>query len=85
VYDTGYSAKTDEDKRKILVDYRVGDIHIPKLEMKEALAGMASDFINAIMNNTEPVSNWKSGLDVVKVLEASQISIKENGKAIKLN
>jgi predicted dehydrogenase len=85
VYDTGYSAKTDEDKRKILVDYRVGDIHIPKVEMKEALAGMASDFINAIMNGSEPVSNWKSGLDVVKVLEASQTSIKQNGKEVKLN
>lgn len=85
VYDTGYSAKTDEDKRKILVDYRVGDIYIPKLEMREALAGLAEDFISAIINHTPPIADWKSGLDVVKVLEASQISIKQKGKEIKLS
>jgi predicted dehydrogenase len=85
VYDTGYSAKSDEEKQRILIDYRVGDIYVPKLETKEALSGMASDFVNAIMNKTEPVSNWKSGLDVVKVLEAAQLSIKEKGKEIKIN
>jgi predicted dehydrogenase len=84
IYDTGYSAKDDEEKQKILVDYRVGDIHVPKLENREALRGMAIDFVNAITEGTEPLSNWKSGLDVVKVLEAAQKSIKQNGKEIKL-
>lgn len=82
IYDTGYSAKNDEEKQRILVDYRVGDIYVPKIEAKEALAGMANDFINSIINNTEPLSNWKSGLDVVKVLEAAQISVKQNGKEV---
>ncbi len=31
VYNTGYDHKTDEDKVKIFVDYRTGDIFIPKL------------------------------------------------------
>jgi predicted dehydrogenase len=84
VYDTGYSAKDDEEKQRILIDYRVGDIFVPKLETKEALAGMANDFVNAIINGTEPVSNWNSGLDVVKVLEAAQQSIKQQGKEIKI-
>ncbi len=84
VYDTGYSAKSDEEKQRILIDYRVGDIYVPKLETKEALAGIASDFIQAITTGKEPVSNWKSGLDVVKVLEAAQKSIKENGKEIRI-
>ncbi len=84
VYDTGYSAKTDEEKQRILIDYRVGDIYVPKLETKEALAGIAADFINAIQTGAEPVSNWKSGLDVVKVLEAAQKSIKENGKEVRI-
>lgn len=84
VYDTGYTAKSDEEKQRILIDYRVGDIYVPKLETKEALAGIASDFIQAITTGKEPVSNWKSGLDVVKVLEAAQKSIKENGKEIRI-
>jgi predicted dehydrogenase len=78
IYDTGYSHKTDEEKNKILVDYRAGDIYIPKVEAKEALAGMAADFISAINNNTTPISDFQSGLDVIKILEASQKSIKSN-------
>jgi predicted dehydrogenase len=84
LYDSGYAARNDEEKQKILIDYRAGDIYVPKLETKEALAGMANDFVSAIINKTEPLSNWKSGLDVVKVLEAAQNSIKQNGKEIKI-
>lgn len=85
IYDTGYDHKTDEEKRKILVDYRAGDVYIPKIDNKEALFGMASDFINAITNKTEPLSNFQSGLNVIKILEAAQSSIKQNGKEIILN
>jgi len=82
IYDTGYTVKTDEDKRKLLIDYRAGDIYVPKLEQREALAGMAADFISAIEKGTTPVSDWKVGLEVVKVLEAAQESIKNKGKEV---
>ncbi|MCE3259965.1 MAG: oxidoreductase [Bacteroidetes bacterium] len=85
VYDTGYEHKTDEEKRKILVDYRAGDVYLPKVDSKEALFGMASDFINSIKNKTKPVSDFESGLMVIRILEAAQQSIKQNGKEIKLN
>jgi len=84
VYDTGYTVKTDEDKRNLLIDYRAGDIHVPKLEQREALAGMASDFISAIENGTTPVSDWQVGLEVVRVLEAAQESIKNKGKEVQI-
>jgi len=84
VYDTGYKVKTKEDKEKILVDYRAGDIYIPKLDATEALEGMAKDFLNAVEEGTEPVSNWKSGLNVVRILDAAQKSIKNKGKEVLL-
>ena len=37
VYDTSYKVTTEEDKQKILVDYRVGDIYIPQIDRMEAL------------------------------------------------
>ena len=80
IYDSGYSLKTDEEKRKILVDYRTGDIYTPKIDMKEALGGMAEDFISAILNGTQPLADYNSGLEVVKILEAAQYSIKNKGK-----
>ena len=82
IYDTGYNYKTDEEKNRLLVDYRTGDIFIPKIELKEALFGMADDFVNSILNKREPVSNSQLGLEVIKILEASQKSIKNNGKEI---
>jgi len=84
VYDTGYNHKTDEAKKKILVDYRTGDIYIPKLETKEALSSMASDFIEAILKSKRPLSDYESGLNVLKILEASQVSIQNKGKEVKI-
>ena len=85
IYDTSYSHKSFEDKKRILVDYRTGDVKIPKLNNTEALSEVAKDFINAIINKEEPRSNSKLGLNVVKILEAAQTSIKNNGKEIKIN
>lgn len=83
IYDHGYNVKTLE-KNKILADYRIGDISIPKLVTMEALAGVAEDFISSITNGTEPLSNKHLGHEVVKVLEASNQSLKENGALIKI-
>ncbi|HOZ87825.1 MAG TPA: Gfo/Idh/MocA family oxidoreductase [Bacteroidia bacterium] len=85
IYDTGYDHKTDEEKQRIMVDYRAGDVFLPKIDSKEALFGMASDFISSIKENKKPVSDFDSGLSVIKILEASQQSIKQKGKEIILN
>jgi predicted dehydrogenase len=85
VYDTGYNHKTDEDKKRVLVDYRTGDIHVPKLKTAEALFGMASDFIDCIMEKKEPRSDVRIGLDVISILEASDASIKNKGCEVIIN
>jgi predicted dehydrogenase len=85
IYDTGYDHKTDEEKQRILVDYRAGDVHLPKIDSKEALYGMAFDFIYSILHNRKPISDFESGLNVVSILEAAQKSIKQKGKEIILN
>jgi predicted dehydrogenase len=76
VYDTGYEVHNDEDKKNILIDYRAGDIYTPKLDTSEALKGMANDFISAVKNGTKPLSDFESGIEVIRILEASQKSIK---------
>ncbi|MCU0438585.1 MAG: Gfo/Idh/MocA family oxidoreductase [Raineya sp.] len=77
VYDTGYDMKSDEDKTKILVDYRVGDIYVPKLNNTEALYSMASDFIDSIQKQKQPKASASIGAEVVKILEGSQKYIKQ--------
>ncbi|MDB5061442.1 MAG: oxidoreductase [Mucilaginibacter sp.] len=79
IYDTGYNYINDEDKKKVLIDYRTGDIHVPKLNTTEALGEMARDFITCIREKKQPKSSGTVGLDVMKILEASNKSIKHKG------
>ncbi len=85
IYDTGYNHTTDEEKKRVMVDYRTGDIHVPKLNTTEALLGMANDFIGCIQEKKQPKSCSQIGLDVVKILEASNKSIKNNGCEVLLH
>lgn len=82
IYDTSYRAKTEEEINRMLVDYRTGDVYIPKLETTEALTAMAADFIKAIETGKQPISHAGIGLEVVQILDAAQQSIKQNGKEI---
>ena len=84
VYDTGYNHKTEEDRTRIMVDYRTGDVYIPKLSSREALAGVADDFVQSVIHKKDPMSNATLGRSVVRILEASQESIKNNGKEIRI-
>lgn len=84
IYDTGFQVTTAEEYNQIKADYRVGDIRVPKIANTEALLLMAKDFIDSIVENRSPVSSAELGLSVVKVLEAAQLSIKQNGIEIKI-
>lgn len=62
--------------------YRFGDTHSPRIENSEPLKIECCHFIDCIKNGKEPKSNGYSGYQVVKVLEAAQISINNRGKEI---
>jgi len=79
IYDTGFSTS---DSEKLLIDYRVGDIYIPKIAQGEALSELARDFLQAIGSRKRPLSDGKFGLEVVKMLEAAETSIKHRGKEV---
>ena len=82
IYDAGFEVKNEEDIHKHLIDYRMGDIYIPKIAQKEALAGMAADFVSSIIDKRKPLVDGQSGLEVVKILDAAQQSIDQGGKEI---
>jgi predicted dehydrogenase len=82
IYDKGFEVKNEEDKRDLLVNYRSGDIFLPNIPNTEALFSMALDFIAAVEKGKQPIADSKMGLQVVKVLEAAQQSIKEKGKEV---
>ncbi len=85
VYDAGVEITTKEKIHQVLAQYRMGDMYSPKVEATEALALGADEFIQAIKENRDPLTSGKDGLEVVKVLEASEKSIKHRGQLIEIN
>ena len=82
IYDCNFSFKQNEYRENILVDYRLGDITIPKFDTKEPLALLIEDlYFSAIGKKQQDVS-IELALEVAKVLEAAQISIKSKGKEV---
>jgi predicted dehydrogenase len=58
------------------------DFFEPEFSSKEALLEMTEDFVNSIINNKIPLSNGDLGLDVIKILDAAERSIRNNGKEV---
>ncbi|MFK7932571.1 MAG: Gfo/Idh/MocA family protein, partial [Saprospiraceae bacterium] len=67
VYDTSYEFTPPEKRHEVLVDYRIGDIAIPKIDTREALHFAALDFLDCIKNNQAPFSNGQTGVEVMRV------------------
>ena len=65
--------------------YRRGDVDIPKLDEGEPLNAMCRHFIECIKTGNTPVSDGISGLRVVKVIEALQESLKNQGREVFLD
>lgn len=62
--------------------YHYGDSFVPYIKQAEPLRQMCQHFINAILSGLPPLSSGKSGLEVMRILEASSKSLKANGEAV---
>lgn len=79
VYDKGVDLDLSEETSSSPI-YRSGDIFVPKLDEKEALFEEAQHFIAVISGKEEPLVNGEAGLEVVRILEASNQSLEEGRK-----
>ncbi len=84
IYDSGVVAHTDEDRNRLIYDYRAGDVYSPRIPPKEALSNLVADFSSAVHEGRTPLSDGRFGADTVKILEAAQRSIGSGGSEIKL-
>jgi predicted dehydrogenase len=86
VYDRGITQNHDPANReRMLTSYRNGDMLAPNLDNMEAIRVMAREFISAIRENRAPLSDGYSGLRVVRLLEAAQHSIQQDGREVLLS
>jgi predicted dehydrogenase len=84
IYDKGVRIKNTEGIHKLLVSYRSGDMYVPKVENTEALKLEADYFVECIEKDQKSFNDGESGLQVVKMLEAADKSLKDDNKKIKL-
>ena len=91
VYDKGVmvtrteDAEDKEDAYRTLVSYRTGDVWVPKLDSTEALRYVVSEFLSSIAEKRRPLTDGSSGLRVVRILQAAQESISQNGRPVELS
>ena len=86
VYDKGIKL-LDAPKDKIyknLIQYRIGDMYAPKIESAEALRVEVAHIVDCIQNKRKPLTGGISGLNVVKLLEVAQKSLKKGGASIRI-
>ncbi len=84
IYDKGVEVKTKGGLYNLLIDYRSGDMWSPLVDRTEALKAESKYFVDCILNNKDPINDGCSGLRVVKILEASNESLKKKGKLVEL-
>ena len=80
VYDKGASPNLQYSSYGESITLRQGDIYIPKLDTSEPLKLECRHFVQSILDDTTPRSDARNGLEVVRVLEAGQRSIKAGGR-----
>jgi len=66
------------------VQYRSGDVHSPKLDGKEALAAMVQTFAAACLDGAPSPSDASVGVRIVRMLEAAQKSLEQQGARVQL-
>jgi predicted dehydrogenase len=89
IYDRGVEFKSTNGAAKngiheLLVSYRSGDVYVPKVDNTEALRAEVEYFVRCLEKNEEPFNNGQSGLQVVRLLEAADRSIRNSGRRIEL-
>jgi predicted dehydrogenase len=64
--------------------YHYGDVHVPYLKQEEPLKTECQHFLDCIKQGKTPLTNGKRGLELVRILEASSLSLKRGGASINL-
>jgi predicted dehydrogenase len=79
IYDKGYDRPPTFTQYGEYLTVRHGDIHIPRLNLAEPLDLECRHFLSCIKTGTPPRTGARHGLDVVRVLDAAQRSLRAGG------
>lgn len=79
VYDKGFDQPPEYESYGAYLSLRDGDIHIPHVPLNEPLAAECRHFLRCVLRQEKPRSPGEQGLEVIRVLEAAERSMKNDG------
>ena len=84
IYAKGIDIQTTDDIHRALVSYRSGDVSAPLIDQREAL-GVELDYLHkCLTTQQQPSNDGISGLNVVRLLELGNQSLRNNGNIVEL-
>ena len=84
IFDKGIELREDKDRYNVLVQYRMGDLLIPKVDQTEALETACKHFVHCIQTGEKPITDGYAGLRVVELLEAAERAMKNERKSSRI-
>jgi predicted dehydrogenase len=85
VFDRGVDIVEPRNFGEHQLSYRVGDIVSPRIDTDEPVRVELADFAHSLRTGRQPRSHMLLGLDVVKMVEAAEASLRHNGAPVQLN
>jgi predicted dehydrogenase len=85
IFDRGVDSLPDHQTfGEFQLSYRSGDVLTPRIPADEPLRLEIHDFVGAIRDGHEPMSNANLGYDVVRMIEATEASLEYNSAPVPL-
>ena len=85
IYDTRVEVPPHYDTfAEFSYSYHYGDAYVPYVKQDEPLKLECQHFLQCIVEGGMPITNGRLGLEVVKILEASSQSLRQNGASVSL-
>jgi predicted dehydrogenase len=85
IFDHGVVYKDPETFGQYQLSYRTGDIVSPKVEAAEPIAHELEDFVSSVQSGGEPAASGELALNVVRLVEATEISMAEAGRQVSVD
>jgi predicted dehydrogenase len=82
VFDCGVDLVEPQNFGEHRLSYRIGDVLSPRLDNTEPLRLELADLAESIRTGRQPRSHMRLGLDVVRMIEAAELSLRHNGSPV---
>ncbi len=84
IFDRGAELLEPHNFGEHRMSYRLGDVLSPHLDADEPLRLELADFVASIRTGAQPRSHMHLGLDIVRMVEAAELSLAHNGSPVQV-